>query len=335
MKKKSPRISAIISLCLTTINHGMIPVPLILPLLFVAVFPCLCEAFQQEYILHENVTVTIFWVGEAGGGENGYIPNSQSAWDEKWQEHYGGVDDPDDRAGYFPADFTPLENPFYFALPYNDFNSNGARKSSAFYDVYWAGERDWGCRESMCKNRWIKIVKGEKTAYAQWEDAGPFGEDDAPYVFGQAAPANQVNGNAGLDVSPAVRDYLGLSDIDKVSWRFVDFEDVPDGPWKRVITGSGIYWDDGEPYARGFEAGRQYCISQPSRCGIRIDNDNETTNGGIADQDGAGGDCAFFDFSGNSLRVPCFYLDGGSFWLDLKIISTSPVRLELSGYGAN
>jgi hypothetical protein len=34
-----------------------------------------------------------------------------------------------------------------------------------------------------------------------------------------------------LDVSPAVRDYLGLGDIDFCDWRFVDFTRVPLGPW--------------------------------------------------------------------------------------------------------
>jgi hypothetical protein len=33
-----------------------------------------------------------------------------------------------------------------------------------------------------------------------------------------------------------VRDYLGLSDIDKVSWQFVDAADVPPGPWKLIVT---------------------------------------------------------------------------------------------------
>jgi len=34
-----------------------------------------------------------------------------------------------------------------------------------------------------------------------------------------------------LDVSPAVRDYLGLKQTDVTDWRFVDFSDVPRGPW--------------------------------------------------------------------------------------------------------
>ena len=64
--------------------------------------------------------------------------------------------------------------------------------------------------------------------------------DDVAYVFGNSAPKNKVNKRAGLDVSPAVRDYLKLSDIDVVAWRFVEFSEVPDGPWKEVVTTTQI-----------------------------------------------------------------------------------------------
>ena len=37
--------------------------------------------------------------------------------------------------------------------------------------------------------------------------------------------------DSGLDVSPAVRDYLGLSGSDVCDWKFVDVYEVPDGPW--------------------------------------------------------------------------------------------------------
>ena len=30
---------------------------------------------------------------------------------------------------------------------------------------------------------------------------------------------------------PAVRDYLGLKQTDVTDWRFVDFSEVPRGPW--------------------------------------------------------------------------------------------------------
>lgn len=202
-----------------------------------------CVEDSTRYPLRQNITVTIFWVGEEGNEENNYIPNLQSVWDDKWLEHYGGVDDPNNRNGYFPTNFTPLENPFYYALPYNDFDENGERKAEVDQVIYWSGEQGWGELESMCKNRWIKIIKGNKSVYAQWEDAGPFREDDADYVFGDALPKNELNDDAGLDVSPAVRDFLSLSDIDVVNWRFVDFSEVPAGPWTEIITTSQIYWE--------------------------------------------------------------------------------------------
>ena len=108
--------------------------------------------------------------------------------------------------------------------------------------VYWSHEKNWSDSESMVKNRWIEIIKGDKTAYAQWEDAGPFVYDDKNYVFGNSSPKNKLNNNAGLDVSPAVRDYAGLYDDNQnmVSWKFVDLNEVPDGPWKKIMTTSQI-----------------------------------------------------------------------------------------------
>jgi peptidoglycan/xylan/chitin deacetylase (PgdA/CDA1 family) len=194
------------------------------------------------YPLHQNITTTFFWVGEPADQDNQFIDNLASIWDDKWLEHYGGIDDPTSRNGYFPAKFLPLENPFYFALPYNDY-INGSRASDAYKVVYWANEKNWTDSESMLKNKWIKIIKGDKTAYAQWEDAGPNVYDDASYVFGNNLPKNKSANNSGLDVSPAVSDYIGLYTDNKniVSWQFVNSEQVPDGPWKKIITTSQIY----------------------------------------------------------------------------------------------
>jgi len=192
--------------------------------------------------VHRNITSTIFWVGEDASEDNSYIPNAASAWDDHWMDHYGGVDDPVHRTGYLPAGFTPKENPFYFALPYDDF-ADGVRKTSASRLIPWAKGRTWGPNESMCKNQWIKITNGNTVAYAQWEDVGPFEENDAAYVFGTARPRNKINNNAGLDVSPAVAQYLSLEDIDSVDWQFVSAADVPDGPWKQVVTTSQIDWE--------------------------------------------------------------------------------------------
>ena len=94
----------------------------------------------------------------------------------------------------------------------------------------------------MCKNRWIEITHAGKTCYAQWEDVGPFATDDAAYVFGDAAPKNAANDHAGLDLSPACTDNLGLKGMDPVDWRFVEEADVPEGPWKKTVTTSQIDW---------------------------------------------------------------------------------------------
>lgn len=186
---------------------------------------------NRQYYLHKNISVTLFWAGEKASEENTNIPNISSAWDDMWMQNYGGIDTPDDRDGYNPSSFIPDENPFYFALPYNDYDINGNKKTDGY------------CK-STCKNRWIKIVKGDSVAYAQWEDVGPFGENDVDYVFGTSTPQNQINNSAGLDVSPTLRDYLHLNDIDTVSWTFVDEGDVEDGPWKDIVTTSGINWID-------------------------------------------------------------------------------------------
>jgi hypothetical protein len=180
---------------------------------------------------------TTFWVGEPAGEDNGDISNAASTWDEHWQEHFGGVDDPRHRNGWHPAGFTPRENPFYVALPYNDLDDNGEVKASAAA-IPWGAARVEG--QSVVKNRWLHIVSSDKSVYAQWEDAGPFGEDDFAYVFGDAAPKNKINQSAGIDASPAVRDYLGLDDLTPVSWQFVDQAAVPPGPWLDIITTSGV-----------------------------------------------------------------------------------------------
>lgn len=186
---------------------------------------------------HENIITTIFWVGEAADASNDYISNAESAWDGNWEANYGGYDNPNSRNGYYPAGFTPKENPFYFALPYNDLDANGNRKPTAG-NCPNAG----ASAVSWCKNAWIKVVKGDKVVYAQWQDAGPSEYDDMAYVFGTAAPKNTWGAKAGLDVSPAVRDYLGLADVDRTSWGFVSAGAVPAGPWKNIVTTNPGGW---------------------------------------------------------------------------------------------
>lgn len=183
------------------------------------------------------VVTTVFWAGEAGSSDNSNISNAPSAWDENWATNFGGTDDPDNRNGYAPAAFTPKENTFYFALPYSDFSESGTRKPTA-KNCLNANQPKLK-HYSWCKNTWIEITSGSgRLAYAQWEDVGPYLEDDANYVFGTAKPSNKVDARAGLDVSPAVRDYLKLKDVDKTSWKFIPADKVPSGPWKITVTTS-------------------------------------------------------------------------------------------------
>ena len=200
------------------------------------------NTLTKAYPLHKDIIVTVFWVGEEADVDNGNIANLASAWDNNWLESYGGVDTPDARSGYHPTAFIPKENPFYFALPYNDFDADGKKKVDSNSTIPWDILSD-NPYYSSCKNRWIKITKGSQVVYAQWEDVGPFGKDDTAYVFGASNPKNSTNAKAGLDVSPAVRDYLGLSDVDSVNWEFVDASNVPDGIWKERVTYSNVNWD--------------------------------------------------------------------------------------------
>jgi hypothetical protein len=179
-----------------------------------------------------NIVTTIFWVGEPAGPKNP-VSNDRSSWDLNWTANYGGFDPPEasNRRDYIPVAFIPRQNPFYVALPYNDL-TNGEFKPEAPLIIPWFRAAYIGRGQSVCKDRWIAIRKGNRICYAQWEDCGPFRTDHFQYVFGNERPAPNSNAGAGLDVSPAVRDYLGLQSLDVTDWQFVEVRDVPQGPWR-------------------------------------------------------------------------------------------------------
>ena len=188
----------------------------------------------QRYPWKKNIVTTVFWIGEQPSGNNP-VPNRTSSWDKNWTRNYGGFDDPNPshRSNYIPVKFRPRQNPFYCALPYSD-KANTGHRPEAPRVVPWFKEAYQGPAISTCKDRWVAIRRGNRTVYAQWEDAGPFRTDHWQYVFGNERPKPNLNKGAGLDVSPAVRDYLGLSETDVTDWRFVDFSQVPRGPWSTV-----------------------------------------------------------------------------------------------------
>ena len=189
-----------------------------------------------KYPWHRNIMTTVFWIGERPTARNP-VPNNRSAWDANWARNYGGYDNPDpryrDSRTFVPRGFVPRQNPFYIALPYCDV-SHGNTKPEVKSVVPWFRDCFEHPGKSVLKGRWIAIHHGGKTAFAQWEDCGPFRTDHWQYVFGNGSvrPRPNLNRGAGLDISPAVRDYLGMGKNDLCDWKFVEAGSVPDGPWK-------------------------------------------------------------------------------------------------------
>jgi hypothetical protein len=182
-----------------------------------------------------------------------------STYDSHWMVHFGGCDgivvagacQTEVRTaanGYFPTSMTPMQNPFYLDLPFDDVNDRTAFAERATV-VPWANDPAYAAiaknpNYSLMKNRWVEITDNGNTCYGQIEDAGPGQYHDAAYVFGSSAPANKRYGGAGMDVSPALNGCLGFKeldgDTDHVSWRFVEAQDVPPGPWTTLVTTSGL-----------------------------------------------------------------------------------------------
>ena len=189
------------------------------------------KSSAERFPWKSGIVTTTFWIGEEPT-KNNPVPNHASSWDPRWAERFGGLDDPDraQRANYLPAKFVPGQNPFYVALPYNDVQ-NGAHKPEAARVIPWFKEAYQLPGKSVLKGRWIAIRHKDRIAYAQWEDCGPFRTDHWQYVFGDERPKPNLNKGAGLDVSPAVRDFLGMADTDVTDWKFVNFSEVPTGPW--------------------------------------------------------------------------------------------------------
>ena len=212
---------------------------------------------RPTYPRHTGIVATTFWVGEIFDPDAEDGSQMYSTYDDHWYRSYGGCDGRivDDvcrtekrfkRDGWFPRHMTPKQNPFYLDLPYDDLNDRiGFRNRGRV--IPWAHrnkyEDDIDNRDvSLMKNRWVRITSRGHTCYGQIQDAGPAQYDDAEYVFGtdDRRPVNREFNGAGMDVSPALNGCLGFTDLDgesdEVDWRFTDDGDVPDGPWKRIVT---------------------------------------------------------------------------------------------------
>lgn len=193
------------------------------------------QAIQQAPF-HEDIITTVFWIGERAK-QKGRASNFDSAWDQRWKENFGGLDSPIERDDFFPARFRPKQNPFYVALPFNDISN------PQYLDVhpllqFFKFSKVSRKVSSVCKNRWVAITYRGRTCYAQWQDVGPIYTNDYRYVFLGEEPKAHQSDMAGLDISPAVRDYFSFKGCDRTSWRFVDESEVPEGPWKVIVTRS-------------------------------------------------------------------------------------------------
>src|SRR5262249_20982009 len=117
------------------------------------------------------------------------------------------------------------------ALPYNDF-THGQFKPETPLVIAWSNQSYTGAGQSACRHRWTSIRKGNRACYAQSEACGRFRTAHFQYSIGTDRPKPNLNPGSGLDVSPAVRDYLGLAPTDVTDWQFVEVRDVPPGPWR-------------------------------------------------------------------------------------------------------
>lgn len=198
--------------------------------------------FKEHRWRHKALT-TQFYVGENGV--------DVSAFNMKWKEYFGGVDDPLNRKPdnvYFPNLPEIKQNPFYFALPYSDVLSSGEPKEDR-KKIPWFDPNS--TEKSQIKNRWIKIEYKGQACYGQWQDCGPVNSnhltcDDYDYVFGRKEKPS--HDQFALDISPALSYCLGMRGPgnehfnDETSWQFVSFEEVPEGPWKEVVTSTDAVW---------------------------------------------------------------------------------------------
>src|SRR5881394_1772713 len=78
------------------------------------------SATGKRYPWKKNIVTTIFWIGESPSGNN-------------------------------PVKFTPRQNPFYCALPYNDKEATGHRPEAPRV-VPWFKEAYQGPAVSTCKD---------------------------------------------------------------------------------------------------------------------------------------------------------------------------------------
>ena len=86
----------------------------------------------------------------------------------------------------------------------------------------------------MLKGRWV-AVKRRRNVFAtlSGRTVDHFARTTGSTCSAIERPLPNLNQGAGLDVSPAVRDYLEMGGKDVCDWKFVEARDVPTGPWTK------------------------------------------------------------------------------------------------------
>jgi len=204
------------------------------------VFTNFDRKYKNTYPWKTNIITTMFWIGE-GSTPLSSTTNVESSWDEDWLPHNHGSDSPNDRDGWASGSHASTLNPFYVALPFNDLAFPD--KAREWLPRGWYRRPEDGKQVSACKDRWVEIKNRQgDVCYAQWEDVGPLRYDHAEYVFGDERPIGMGDDHAGLDVSPAVAQYLNIDGRNRLtSWRFVDDADVRPGAWLKLDEQAVLY----------------------------------------------------------------------------------------------
>ena len=148
---------------------------------------------------------------------------------------YGGYDDPNPsrRQNYVPVKFTPRQNPFYCALPYNDKAREGHRpeapKVSSLVQGGLPGSRCFRLQGSMGRD-----------PQRQPDRLCPVGRCRA--ISNRSLGIRLRQRAAKTDLQPRCRARCftrrarlsWLQDTDVTDWKFVEFSEVPPGPWAKL-----------------------------------------------------------------------------------------------------
>ncbi len=118
---------------------------------------------------------------------------------------------------------------------------------------------------------------------------------------------------------------------------WVDWDEIgPCSDATSTSTSTDTTCDD--RYNEGFEAGKSYCQTHLAECGITVgekecpEYECEPCSSTVGTTSADDSCKASFNLFTNTLHVPCLSM-GDEYWLDLKLINSEPVQLEMTSFG--